>query len=189
MQHLNFFLFLFIFSGAVFSQTPCPQVIGDAQHFCFDNQPKVSDLLPQNAVWYSSSTSTIPLSPSTALVSSQFYYADNIDGTCGSRPRVRAYVYANIDAGSDNLGAICDSEVDEMFPALYSIENYYLSLLSPGVPRSGTFSPSASEMVTDYHSEPVVGYKDFPRTYTYGAAGCQDSAVITFGYMKMSRQG
>lgn len=182
MRNFTLYTLLIIFGfslDVVAGNIVCPQISSSTQHFCLEDQPVVADLLPQDAVWYSSSTSTTPLSGSTHLVSSQFYYADNIDGTCLSRPRVRAYVYDDPDAGDDNVDAICDSEVSDLFPALVSIENYYLNLLSPGIPRTGTFYPSAKQMSADYNSEPIVGYKDFPRTYIYGAEGCQDSAVIT----------
>src|SRR5690606_7645969 len=78
-----------------------------------------------------------------------------------------------------NMVAICDSEVQALFPALYSIENFYKDMLSPGVLRNGTFSPTARQMSEDYNSEPIVGYKDFPLIYTVGTDECEDSVSLT----------
>ncbi|MBZ9731572.1 DUF6443 domain-containing protein [Salegentibacter sp. JZCK2] len=65
------------------------------------------------------------------------------------------------------LSEECDSDIPRLFPDLSSIDNYYLDMLEDGIPRNGTFSPSASQISSDYQSSTIIGYKDFTRIYTY----------------------
>ena len=83
------------------------------------------------------------------------------------------------NAGGDNVGVVCSTEVDEMFPSVDEIRKYLLSLLDAGVSRTGSFSPTASQLANQFQND-ADGLGEFTTTYTVGTSGpCTDSALIT----------
>ncbi len=100
-----FFLFFLKFSILSFGQCPSassPQTFCDIQFF--PSAPRVSNLVATNngggVAWFSSPTSTVPLSPSSGLVSGQTYFLDNSTGNCGSRVAVAVTIFGRPDAQS-----------------------------------------------------------------------------------------
>lgn len=75
----------------------CPTVVNPTQSFCDIQAPMVGNLVATNngggVRWYSTPTSTIPLSNTQGLINNQDYYADDLTGSCGSRQRVKAIIF------------------------------------------------------------------------------------------------
>ncbi len=79
------------------------------------------------------------------------------------------------DAGEDANLTVCVSELDSE-PTLVEVRNYFLNLLSDGVPTNGTFEPGMEEIRQEYLNNPIG---TFTTTYTLGGGSCSDSAVLT----------
>lgn len=165
-----------------------------AQTFC--EEATVADLNAEGTYddtqairWYRSQTANSPLSEGTELINGVTYFAAQVvnergsitppcETPSGERTPVEVTLEPAQDAGSDNTGEVCESDVEETFPSENAIENFYLSLLEDGVPRDGTFSPGISQMASQYQND-EDGLGDFTTTYTIGEDGCQDSVDLT----------
>ncbi|MCH4823947.1 gliding motility-associated C-terminal domain-containing protein [Gramella lutea] len=161
------------------------------QTLCEDST--ISDLEAEGINrWYSTETSNPALDPSTPLVDGQTYYASRIVNRTNSslppcesqdRTAVTVTLVGPPDAGEDNTGVVCFPDVGTTFPSEDAIRNYLLNLLEPGVSRSGTFSPSISQLVNIYGSDDD-GLGDFTTTYTIGSGACQDSVDLTISVIE-----
>mgnify|MGYP000728305454 CR=1 FL=1 len=181
----NFQLLFFIFfslpiSANISTDYTCPEVTILNQSFCQDSNPTVGDLQPSDALWYSSNDpGATPLSGTTSLIDGTIYYAGDQAQTCTTRPQVTVVLTEQAYAGNDAISEECESDIQDLFPGIPEIWNYWEDMLDPGVPTNGIFNPSAQQLVTDYNSTHIVGYADFTTTYTVGDPGCQDSVDLT----------
>ncbi|MCP9201564.1 gliding motility-associated C-terminal domain-containing protein [Gramella sp. GC03-9] len=157
-----------------------------AQVYC--EGATVSDLEAEGINrWYSTATSNPFLDPSTPLVDGATYYASQIVNRTNSslppcesqdRTAVTVTITEGPDAGEDNVGVVCQPEVSTTFPSEDAVRNFYLDLLAEGVPSNGTFSPSISNIVSQYQAD-EDGLGDFTVTYTIGEDECSDSVDLT----------
>ncbi|MDX1754022.1 MAG: gliding motility-associated C-terminal domain-containing protein, partial [Salinimicrobium sediminis] len=84
-----------------------------------------------------------------------------------------------VDAGTDNSVTICETEVDaETFSDVETLTNFYLVLLDPGVPTTGTFDPTPAELLAMYAAD-EDGLGDFTTTYTLTEGECTASVDLT----------
>ncbi|MDX1603062.1 MAG: hypothetical protein R3209_08305, partial [Salinimicrobium sediminis] len=84
-----------------------------------------------------------------------------------------------VDAGTDNSVTICETEVDaETFSDVETLTNFYLVLLDPGVPTTGTFNPTPAELLAMY-ADDEDGLGDFTTTYTLTEGECTASVDLT----------
>ncbi|WP_289022714.1 gliding motility-associated C-terminal domain-containing protein [uncultured Salegentibacter sp.] len=84
----------------------------------------------------------------------------------------------NANAGSDATGVVCAADVQNTFPSINAIENYYLDLLDSGVSREGTFDPTPAELAELYQND-EDGLGDFTTTYTVSEEACEASVQLT----------
>ncbi|HWR94841.1 MAG TPA: hypothetical protein VN192_06550, partial [Flavobacterium sp.] len=116
-------LLLVVFTNA---SAQCPTVINNFQTFCNTQSPRVSSLVAVNngggIVWYTTPTSTTPLSNITGLVDGQTYYADDIAGTCVARPSVLVKIYS-APIGSPFQGVCVDDPNDATVADLVATGN------------------------------------------------------------------
>lgn len=175
-----FFSLAVSLNGRTLSEYICPEITSPNQSFCIDSNPTVSDLQPSNVIWYGSNDSNAEtISANTPLTDGMIYYAGDLDETCTIRPQVAVTLSEQAYAGNDAISEECEADIQALFPAIYSIWNYYKGMLDPGVPKDGTFNPSAQRLVELYNSQEVDGYLDMTTTYTVGEPGCQDSVELT----------
>ncbi len=87
-------------------------------------------------------------------------------------------VTGNAFAGNANTGIVCESDVQSTFPDLPSTRSYFLSLLDQGVPTTGSFSPSISQIITMYQND-EDGLGNFTTTYTVVDGSCEASVELT----------
>ncbi len=80
-----------------------------------------------------------------------------------------------VTAGSDNLKEISYSEAAAL-PSWDEVRKLYLSLLDPGVDRTGSFDPSIWDLIDDFN---VRGVGDYTTKYTITEGDCSDSAFLT----------
>ncbi len=107
------------------------------------------------------------------------YIVDN--GLCEDRATVTVTVNECTppNAGSDNIGVICEQDVQATFQNNRGkVKQYYLSLLSAGVPKDGTFNPTINQIIDRYRND-ADGLGDFSTTYTIGEDDCTDSVTLT----------
>ena len=83
-----------------------------------------------------------------------------------------------VNAGTDSSATVCETDVQTLFPSIDEIRKYYLSLLDPGVDRTGTLSPSPSQLATIYQND-EDGLGEFTATYTLTSGECSDSVELT----------
>ncbi|MDR9456382.1 MAG: gliding motility-associated C-terminal domain-containing protein [Salegentibacter sp.] len=175
------------------TEAPTP-VAEPTQTFC--EGATVADLVAagtedntQAIRWYRSATSSSPLADDVELINGEDYFAsqvvndrNDIFPPCETPATDRAEVTVTIvegpDAGADAAGIICETDVQDTFPSENAVENFYLSLLENGVPTDGTFSPSISQMVSQFQND-TDGLGDFTTTYTIGENDCSDSVDLT----------
>ncbi len=155
------------------------------QTFC--EGATVADLEAQGINrWYSTETSNPNLAPSTPLVDGATYYASRIVNRtnsslppCESQDRTAVTVtLTETSAGADNVGFVCEGDVDATLSNDQEVREYYLSLLEPDVPQDGNFSPTIDEIIDQYQSD-TDGLGDFTVTYTIGSGSCADSVELT----------
>lgn len=165
---------------------------GDAdQQFCTgatvaDLQAQATTDSAQAFRWYSTATSNPALDPSTPLVDGETYYASQITNRtnsslppCESTDRFAVNVtLLTGDAGNPNTAIVCETDVQETFPSIDAIRNFYLALLDEGVSQTGTFSPTPEQLAQQYQND-ADGLGDFSTTYTLGADECSASVVLT----------
>ncbi|UJH89765.1 gliding motility-associated C-terminal domain-containing protein [Antarcticibacterium sp. 1MA-6-2] len=85
---------------------------------------------------------------------------------------------STVNAGADNTGVVCETDVLSTFPDFPAIRNYYIGLLEEGVPTNGTFEPTMEELAANYQAD-NDGLGDFTTTYTVGNGECTDSVELT----------
>ncbi|WP_300434216.1 gliding motility-associated C-terminal domain-containing protein [Christiangramia sp.] len=101
------------------------------------------------------------------------------DGECTDSATVTVTLTSEeCDAGSDNTGVVCDTDVQETFSSNDEVRKYYLGLLDEGVPTNGTFNPTIQQIIDQYQAD-EDGLGDFTTTYTINVDGCEDSADLT----------
>ncbi len=136
--------------------------------------------------WYRSQDANSPLPSDTQLLNNQIYYASQVVNDrnsvfppCESGERTAVKVtLTEGNAGNPNTGIICESDVQDTFPSIDAIKNYYLSLLDDGVPATGTFNPTPAQLAQQYQND-ADGLGDFTTTYTLGADECGASVQLT----------
>ena len=143
------------------------------QQFCAVNNPTLGDLeiSGSNIRFFSTESSKTELSPNTPLVDGKTYYASSIGENCESLERLAVAVTVNDDIISPEPGIVCETDVQATFPSIDEIRKYYLSLLAPEIPRTGTLNPSASQLADMYQAD-ADGLGDFTTTYTFGTGTC-----------------
>ncbi|SKB45791.1 hypothetical protein SAMN05660903_00942 [Salegentibacter salinarum] len=162
-----------------YSQT-CPEVNNPIQNFCDSNVSTVADLLPSDAIWYTSNDpGAIALSPNDELINEGIYFAGNLNGNCDNRLQVSVNIYQTPDAGSDKQAYLCGTSSGALFNNFTEVRNYFTNMLDEGVPKDGTFDPTLREINEEYWSSPVEGSKDLNTTYTVGEFGCEDAVELT----------
>ncbi|WP_026839657.1 gliding motility-associated C-terminal domain-containing protein [Gillisia sp. JM1] len=142
----------------------CPEVADTTQEFCESisdsngnnpRRPQVRDLMPANATWYSTATSTDALA-ATAVLANGDYFAGNPDATCTSRGRVSVIIDDSPNAGSTTIITVCSNE--EAFDIIPLLNESILGMADAG----GTFTPALASGTTIF--DPSV---DVARRYTY----------------------
>jgi hypothetical protein len=107
------------------------------------------------------------------------------EGECSDSAQLTMIVVENkvdepvcsIDAGPDNIKTITVAEAKAL-GSWDEVRKLYLSLLKPGVSRTGTFDPSIWDMIRDFNSRSnPVG--DYTLTYTIKDGDCTDSVDLT----------
>ncbi|MCM8567788.1 gliding motility-associated C-terminal domain-containing protein [Gramella jeungdoensis] len=105
------------------------------------------------------------------------------DGDCSDSATVTVSISSDPDctgaeAGADNIGVLCEDEVDTIFPDNASVRSFFINLLEEGVPANGTFDPTIQQMIDMYNAD-ADGLGDFTTTYTVTVDGCTDSTELT----------
>ncbi|TRO65713.1 gliding motility-associated C-terminal domain-containing protein [Christiangramia sabulilitoris] len=90
------------------------------------------------------------------------------------------------NAGGDNIGTVCLPDVEATFPSDDETRKYFLNLLDAGVSRTGTFSPTISQLIDEYNAD-ADGLGDFTTTYTIGSSGCNDSTNLTVRVVEVEK--
>ncbi|MFD2518155.1 T9SS type B sorting domain-containing protein [Salinimicrobium flavum] len=83
-----------------------------------------------------------------------------------------------VDAGGDNTGVVCITDIEQVLDSSDDIRNYLLNILDGEVIQTGTFNPSPSQLFDQYAND-TDGLGDFSTTYTLTDGECSDSAVLT----------
>jgi large repetitive protein len=155
---------------------------GDAeQQFCSVNNPTLNDIVASGTNrFYASATSVVELGRDTPLEDGEVYYVSSVGDFCESEDRLEVTVTVQDpeDLGTPETGIICEADVDETFPSIDAIRNYYLALLPEGVPTNGTFSPTPTQLANQYQND-EDGLGDFTTTYTVGIGECESSIELT----------
>jgi fructose-1,6-bisphosphatase/sedoheptulose 1,7-bisphosphatase-like protein len=85
-------ILIFVILGTWSLNAQCPTISSPTQSFCDVESLLVSDLNAIDngggVVWYESASSTTPLPAGTPLVDGEDYFADDLSGTCSTRPQV-----------------------------------------------------------------------------------------------------
>jgi hypothetical protein len=85
----------------------------------------------------------------------------------------------HVNAGPDNsiTMSVSDAAAIESWD---EVRKLYLSLLAPGVPRNGTFSPSIWDLIHMFNDPNTVNILgDYTTTYTITDGDCADSVNLT----------
>jgi len=157
----------------------CPEIADSTQEFCETisdedgnnpRRPQVRDLLPTNATWYATATSTDALAPTTVLVNGD-YFAGNPDATCTTRGRVDVIIDESPNAGANTVITVCSDE--EAFDIVTRLNESILGAADAG----GTLSPAFVSGTTIF--DPSV---DVARQYTYRVSSensaCPDDTTL-----------
>ncbi|NJW55777.1 hypothetical protein, partial [Salinimicrobium oceani] len=67
---------------------------------------------------------------------------------------------------------------EDTFSDVETLTNFYLVLLDPGVPTTGTFDPTPAELLVMY-ADDEDGLGVFTTTYTLTEGECSDSVELT----------
>ncbi|QYA25369.1 gliding motility-associated C-terminal domain-containing protein [Gramella sp. MT6] len=86
--------------------------------------------------------------------------------------------FPSCNAGDDNVGVVCLSNLDSELSNDREVREYYLDLLDEGVDRNGTFNPTI-EGIIDIYADDEDGLGDFTVTYTIESGECSDSVDLT----------
>ncbi|MCX2838908.1 gliding motility-associated C-terminal domain-containing protein [Salinimicrobium sp. MT39] len=151
----------------ILSNEPAPT--GDeAQEFCAINNPTLADIVATGNNRYYTAGGT-RLASTAELVDGRTYYVSSVGSTCESFDRLAVTVTVTpaVELETTGPGIVCELDVQETFPSVDAIENYYLSLLGEEVPTNGTFNPTPAQMATQYQND-NDGLGDFTTTYTVG---------------------
>ncbi|MFV8282635.1 hypothetical protein ACNKXS_13880 [Christiangramia marina] len=187
MRFISILILSTLFFSVNASEYACPEVSSPSQSFCINNGPTVADLRPTNVLWFSSTDSgAIPLAEATPLIDSMVYYAGDQEGTCITRPQVIVTLVEQAYAGEDALRCYSKKEIDYLIKDLGDIQNFYLDMLSPGVPRNGDFYPGRRAIAEQYNSN---SYGDFKMTYTVSNGNCEDSVDLTLRVQQENPSG
>ena len=115
------------------------------------------------------------------------YWAGDIDGESGNWSYFEYCIQTcqtadpceAVNAGSDNLKVMSYSEAAAL-GSWDEVHKLYLSLLDPGVVRTGifdnSFDPSIPELIDDFN---VRGVGDYTTEYTLAEGDCSDSTFLT----------
>lgn len=99
--------------------------------------------------------------------------ADCIEGSASADFTINV-TSETFDAGEDVNATVCSVGLDSN-PTIVEVRNYFLNILSEGVPTDGTFNPSIEDIRQAY-LENQIG--TFATTYTVGNGGCEDSVEL-----------
>jgi hypothetical protein len=134
----------------------------------------VGDVLNLNAIsngggvaWFSSTTSTTPLSPDAGLVNGATYYADNATGNCGTRQPVSVTIYA-APTGQNFQGVCVDNPLQATIASLIANGN---NIRWYTTPSGGTPLPTTT-VLTDN----TIYYA----SQTNPDTGCETSRLAVF---------
>ena len=120
-------------------------------------------------------------------IGSYAYWAGNISGGKGNWSYFEYCIQTcqevdpceAVNAGSDKLREITYSEAAAL-SSWDEVRKLYLSLLDPGVVRTGikdnSFNPSISDLIADFNNR---GVGDYTTEYTLTEGDCTDSAILT----------
>jgi hypothetical protein len=107
------------------------------------------------------------------------------DGDCSDSTELKMIVVEDmvedpactLDAGPDNMKELTVAQARAL-GSWDEVRKQYLSLLKPGVSKTGNFSPSIEAMIKSFNSksDPVGDYK---LTYTIKSGDCTDSVNLT----------
>ncbi|MCZ8146021.1 MAG: hypothetical protein O9259_12130, partial [Flavobacterium sp.] len=162
-------IFIFIFSQWVYAQ--CPTVTNTSQSFCNTESPTIANLNAINngggVAWFSSTTSTTPLSPGAGLVNGATYYADNAAGNCGTRQPVTVTIFA-APTGQNFQGVCVDNPLEATIANLIANGN---NIRWYTTPAGGTPLPTTT-VLTDN----TIYYA----SQTNPDTGCETSRLAVF---------
>lgn len=92
-------LFLLFFAGTFVSTAQCPTILNTNQTFCNSQNPTIASLTYVDngggIKWYATATAPAAafINPSTSILSSATFYADDATGACGTRQAVTVTIY------------------------------------------------------------------------------------------------
>ncbi|MFN7420311.1 MAG: gliding motility-associated C-terminal domain-containing protein [Flavobacterium sp.] len=162
-------IFIFIFSQWAYAQ--CPTVTNASQSFCNTESPTIANLNAINngggVAWFSSTTSTTPLSSGAGLVNGATYYADNAAGNCGTRQPVTVTIYA-APTGQNFQGVCVDNPLEATIANLIANGN---NIRWYTTPSGGTTLPTTT-VLTDN----TIYYA----SQTNPDTGCETSRLAVF---------
>ncbi len=165
-------------TATVFVAEACPIVSDTTPEFCEviddgtgEDFPRVRDLLPAHAVWYTSmdpEDDTV-IDPDTELEDGAVYYAGNASGTCTARTAVTVTIVDAPNAGIDTQITVCAD--DSPFDLSTRLDPSILGEAD----LNGTFTPALASNGTMF--DPAV---DVSGTYTYtvlSTTSCPDATA------------
>lgn len=165
-------------SATVFVAEACPIVADTTPEFCAviedgsgPDFPRVSDLQPSHAVWYTSAdpADDTTIDPATELEDQGVYYAGNESGTCTARTAVTVTILDTPNAGIDTPVEVCGN--DPVFDLVSRIDPSILGAAD----TNGTFNPPLASGGNTF--DPAV---DPAGDYVYTVASttaCPDASV------------
>ncbi|SDL47834.1 gliding motility-associated C-terminal domain-containing protein [Salinimicrobium catena] len=165
-------------SATIFVAEACPIVADTTPEFCETvddgtgaDFPRVSDLLPAHAVWYTTAdpSDDTTIDPNTQLEDQAVYYAGNQSGTCTARTPVTVTILDSPNAGIDTEITVCAN--DAPFDLTTMIDPSILG----NADATGNFSPALASGGNMF--DPAV---DVAGTYTYTVASttsCPDASA------------
>lgn len=165
-------------TATVFVAEACPIVADTTPEFCEviddgtgEDFPRVRDLLPAHAVWYTSDNEEddTVIDPDTQLEDGAVYYAGNASGTCTARTAVTVTILDAPNAGVDTEISVCAND-----PAFDLTSRIDASILGDA-DITGTFTPALASGGTMF--DPAV---DTAGTYTYSVSSttsCPDASA------------
>ncbi|MBO3098938.1 gliding motility-associated C-terminal domain-containing protein [Gelidibacter pelagius] len=125
--YTKFFAAIILFMGvSINSFGQCPTVTDPVQSFCDIDVPKIADLVATDngggIKWYSTATSTTPLSSTVGLANGNVYFADDNSGTCGTRQSVTVEIFG-VPFGLGFQGVCVDHPEEATIADLYAVGN------------------------------------------------------------------
>ena len=135
------------------------------QEFCGTDQPTVGDIIATgDNRYYTTATSQVEISRNQPLVDGRTYYVSTLGETCESALRTPVTVTIINELTIDTVSLqVCTTEVDN--PTESGFREFYLNqAVNAGLPDTGTFNPTMSDLVEQYNTAGGTG--TFTTNYT-----------------------